>query len=113
MWVLILELKKGGVAPEVSTAYSPVSNVKVERLNRTLLYLARTMILSNKVCRSELWAEAIATECFIRNRLVTKECRESCTLFEMLHLKRPYVAFIRTVDRKLFVYKPKKATRKV
>lgn len=55
-------LKNRGVVHQVTTAYSPKSNVKVEPLNRALRDMARRTMLSTKVCRNELLAEATATD---------------------------------------------------
>lgn len=51
--------------------------------------------------------EAIATAYFIRNRLVTKRRRESCTPNEIICGKRPILVFIRTFGSKAFAYNPK------
>lgn len=91
---------------KVLTAYSFESNRKVERLNRTLLDMAWTMMFSVNVCQNELWAEAIGTACFIQNRLVTNGCCESSTVYEIIYMERPNVALIWRLGSKVFVYKP-------
>jgi transposase InsO family protein len=53
---------------EVSTTYTPQQNGVVERKNRTLITLARTM-LDEYNTPQELWAEAINTACYASNRL--------------------------------------------
>lgn len=62
---------------EVTTACSPESNGSVAWLNRSLLSMARTMMLSGVDVKEDLWAEAINTACFFRNRLITQRCKEN------------------------------------
>ncbi|GJU96235.1 retrovirus-related pol polyprotein from transposon TNT 1-94 [Tanacetum coccineum] len=52
---------------QTSTAQTPKQNGVVERQNRTLVEVARTMLSVAKVSLY-FWAEAIATSCFTQNR---------------------------------------------
>lgn len=72
-------IKQLGMVCEATTAYSPESNGRAERLERTLIDMARTMLHSAPTAPSNLWAEAVHTACFIKNRLVTQSCTEHCT----------------------------------
>ncbi|GJW08625.1 retrovirus-related pol polyprotein from transposon TNT 1-94 [Tanacetum coccineum] len=56
-----------GIRHETSTARTPKQNGVVERRNRTLVEVARTMLSAAKVPLF-FWAEAIATACFTQNR---------------------------------------------
>nr|GEU71677.1 hypothetical protein [Tanacetum cinerariifolium] len=56
-----------GITQQFSAARSPQKNGFVERRNRTLVEAARTMLTFANL-PSFLWAEAIATACFIQNR---------------------------------------------
>ncbi|GJZ41573.1 retrovirus-related pol polyprotein from transposon TNT 1-94 [Tanacetum coccineum] len=58
---------KEGIRHERSTAQTPEQNGVVERRNRTLVEVARTMLSVAKVPLF-FWAEAIATTCFTQNR---------------------------------------------
>ncbi|GKA19509.1 retrovirus-related pol polyprotein from transposon TNT 1-94 [Tanacetum coccineum] len=58
---------KEGIRHETSTARTPEQNGVVERQNRTLVEVARTMLSATKVPLF-FWAEAIATACFTQNR---------------------------------------------
>ena len=53
-------LKKYGIQSEFTAAYSPRQNGVSERLNRTLVEAARSM-LSHAGLRNVYWAEAVAT----------------------------------------------------
>lgn len=69
-------LKGRGIIHEVTTAFSPESNGRAERLNRTLMYIARTMMVApNKQEYAVLWAEAVNTANHIQNRLVTRSTK--------------------------------------
>ncbi|GJX34729.1 retrovirus-related pol polyprotein from transposon TNT 1-94 [Tanacetum coccineum] len=56
-----------GIEHQTSTARTPEQNNVVERRNRTLVEVARTMLSAAKVPLF-FWAEAIATSCFTQNR---------------------------------------------
>ncbi|GJR53691.1 retrovirus-related pol polyprotein from transposon TNT 1-94 [Tanacetum coccineum] len=64
---------------QTSTARTPEQNDVVERRNRTLVEVARTMQSAAKV-PLDFWAEAIATTCLTQN----------CTLVVPRHEKTPY-----------------------
>eukprot|EP00253_Pinus_taeda_P024984 PITA_24984 len=59
--------KDTGIKRHNTTVYTPQQNGVVERMNRTLLERARSM-LSNTNLQKELWTEAVATACYVINR---------------------------------------------
>jgi transposase InsO family protein len=61
-------LKEEGIKHEFSSPYTPQQNGVVERKNRTLLDMARTMLDEYKI-PDQFWAEAINTACYSINRL--------------------------------------------
>lgn len=61
-------LDEYGITHEFSTAHTPQQNGVVERKNRTLIELARTMLNEYKT-PIRFWAEAINTACHIVNRV--------------------------------------------
>ena len=63
-------LKECGIRPEFTAAYSPQQNGVSERLNRTLVEAAWSM-LSHVDLSNPYWAEAAATATYLRNRLVS------------------------------------------
>ena len=65
---LDLYLDTMGITHEFSAPYTPQQNGIVERKNRTLIEMARTMLDEYKTPR-KLWPEAIDTACHIINRV--------------------------------------------
>jgi transposase InsO family protein len=61
-------LEEEGIKHEFSSPYTPQQNGVVERKNRTLLDMARTMLDEYKT-PDWFWAEAINTACYSTNRL--------------------------------------------
>lgn len=65
---LATKFEKGyGIQFEFTTTYTPEQNGVSERLNRSLVTLARTMLADAKL-PARFWAEAIKTACYLRNR---------------------------------------------
>jgi transposase InsO family protein len=61
-------LEDEGIKHEFSSPYTPQQNGVVERKNRTLLYMAGTMLDEYKTS-DRFWAEAINTACYAINHL--------------------------------------------
>ncbi len=59
--------KDAGIERHKTTVYTPQQNGVAERMNKTLLERARSM-LSNVGLQKELWTEAVATTCYVINR---------------------------------------------
>ena len=68
-WVnatMLTLLDKQGIVHDLSPAYSHESNGVAERYNRTIITAARALLTGLPLA---LWAEAIATGVYLRNRL--------------------------------------------
>ena len=107
-------LSDKGIIHEKPSPHSPESNGKAERLNRTLLDMARTMMqeLSHVPGYNRLWAEAMSTANYIRNRLFSSACNVAGkTPFEVITGQRPDLAHIRRFGANAYAHIPK-ATRK-
>jgi transposase InsO family protein len=59
--------KEFGIDRHKTTGYTPQQNGVIERMNKTLLERARSM-LSNANLQQELWAEEVTTACYLVNR---------------------------------------------
>jgi len=84
---------KNGIEIETTAPYSPSQNGVAERYNRTLLELARAMLISKNL-PSYLWDEAVSYANFIRNRVPTRALI-NMTPYEGWHLKKPDVSNLR------------------
>ena len=61
-------LSKEGIALELTAVYSPWQNGVAERLNRTLVTMARSMLQHAKL-PLRFWGFAVITACYLRNRM--------------------------------------------
>jgi hypothetical protein len=73
----------------------------VERKNRTLLDMARTMLDEYKTL-DRFWAEAINTICYSINRLYLHQILKK-TSYELLIGKKPNVSYFRVFGSKYFI----------
>nr|GEU96872.1 integrase, catalytic region, zinc finger, CCHC-type, peptidase aspartic, catalytic [Tanacetum cinerariifolium] len=83
--------KQVGIYHETSVARSPHQIGVVERHNRTLIEVARTMLIYAKASLF-LWAEAVATACLTQNRSIVR-LHHGKTPYEILHDKLPDLSF--------------------
>nr|GEY05975.1 hypothetical protein [Tanacetum cinerariifolium] len=90
-WVKFLRSKDE--TPEVTVPRTPQQNGVVERQNRTLVEAARTMLIFSKAPMF-LWAEAVATACYTKNRSLI-HTRHNKTSYELVHNKKPNLTFFR------------------
>lgn len=100
--VLEQALASDGVHHETTPPYSPESNAKVERKNRTVVEAARTMISELNTITGEdyriLWPEAVSCAVYVLNRTLSKGTHESYkekTPYEVITGKRPDLKHLR------------------
>jgi hypothetical protein len=94
-------LEDEGIKHEFSSPYMPQQNGVVERKNRTLLDMARTMLDEYKT-PDQFWAEAINTACYSINRLYLHRILKK-TSYELLTGKKPNVSYFRVFGSKCFI----------
>ncbi|GBP89832.1 Retrovirus-related Pol polyprotein from transposon TNT 1-94 [Eumeta japonica] len=82
-------LNKCGIKRQFSVPYTPQQNGVAERANRTIIEMARSM-LSNSGLNENLWAEAVSTAVYIRNRSPTCLIKDA-TPFEVFTGRKPCV----------------------
>ncbi len=63
-------LRDNGIAHQTSAPYSPQQNGAAERMNRTIVEMARTMLYHAEHSKG-MWAEAVSHAAYILNRLPT------------------------------------------
>jgi transposase InsO family protein len=94
-------LEEEGIKHEFSYPYTPQQNGVVERKNRTLLDMARTMLDEYKTS-DRFWAEAVNTACYAINRLYLHRILKK-TSYELLTGKKPNVSYFRVFGSKCFI----------
>jgi transposase InsO family protein len=94
-------LEEEGIKHEFSSPYTPQQNGVVERKNRTLLDMVRTMLDEYKT-PDRFWAEAINTACYSINRLYLHRILKK-TSYELLTGKKPNVSYFRVFGSKCFI----------
>ena len=75
-------LDEEGISHEFSATYTPQQNGVVERKNRTLIEMVRTMLDEYKTPK-HFWAEAVETACHATNRLYLHKLLDKTT-YELL-----------------------------
>ncbi|GKF26644.1 retrovirus-related pol polyprotein from transposon TNT 1-94 [Tanacetum coccineum] len=83
--------EKVDIYHETSVSRSPQQNGVIERRNRTLIEAACTMLIYAKAPLF-LWAEAVATACYTKNRSII-HLRHYKTPYELLHDTLPDLSF--------------------
>jgi hypothetical protein len=97
------ELSMLGIAVEYTTAYTPSQNGVAERLNRTLVGMAKAMLLASGLPQ-KFWGFAIEAACYIRNRLPIGPGK--ITPEEAFTGKKPDIKHLRVFGCLAYVLKP-------
>ena len=87
-------LKEHVIRSEFIAAYSPQQNGVAERMNRTLVEAARSM-LSHACLSNAYWAEGVATAAYLRNRMVTTALKSDQTPYQCWYGEKPNLKYIR------------------
>nr|GEV00674.1 hypothetical protein [Tanacetum cinerariifolium] len=82
-----------GITQQFSAPRTPQQNGVVERRNRTLVEVARTMLTFANL-QLFLWDGAIATACFTQNRSIIHK-RFDKTPYELMNKRKPNIKFFR------------------
>ena len=80
-----------GIRHQFSTKYTPQSNGLVERKNRTLIDMIRSMLSEYNMSQS-FWAEAISMVCYYSHRLYYHPLKEK-THYELLNGRKLNIAY--------------------
>ncbi|WVZ63254.1 hypothetical protein U9M48_012899 [Paspalum notatum var. saurae] len=92
-----------GLEHQFSSPYTPPQNGVVERKNRTLVEMARTMLDEHRTLR-RFWAEAVNTACYIANRIFLRAFLGK-TSYELWFGRQPSVKHLRAFGCRCFVLK--------
>lgn len=87
-------LSAEGISRQLTVPYTPQQNGVAERANSTRIEMARSMMVHAGV-NEYLWAEAVNTAAYIRNRCPTKQL-ENKTPYEVWFGRKPNVNHFKT-----------------
>ena len=91
-----------GISHNFSAPRTPQQNGVVERKNRTLEEMARTMLIARGLPRN-FWAGAVNTTCYILNRVLIRPIT-SKTPYEFFKGVKPSISYFRVFGCKYFVH---------
>ncbi|GKD35593.1 retrovirus-related pol polyprotein from transposon TNT 1-94, partial [Tanacetum coccineum] len=94
-----------GITHNFSAPRTPQSNGMVERKNRTLQEISRTM-LNEKSFPQTFWCNAIDTSTYILNRILIRAILEKSP-YELLRGRKPTLDYFKVFGRKCFILKTK------
>ena len=97
-----------GIIHEMSVIYTPEQDGTSERVIRTVMEMARSMMT---FCNAPLWIWAVAYAAYIRNRIPSGKRTESA--YEVLKRVKPSVSHIKTFCSKKFVHIPDAKRKKL
>ena len=100
-----------GIARQKTTPYTPQQNGVAERMNRSLMEKARSM-LSGAGHGQELWALAVDIACYLKNISPTSALVDK-TPYEVWYGQKPYVAHLRVFGCEAFMHVPKEKRSKL
>jgi len=83
--------EKHGIIHEFSSPRTPQQNGVVERKNRSLQEMARTMIHENNL-EKHFWAEAVNTTCYVQNRIYIRPMLNKTT-YELFKGRKPNISY--------------------
>ena len=90
-----------GYAHNFSAPKTPQQNGVVERKNRSIQEMARTMLNENKLPRY-FWAEAVNTACYVGNRVVIRPMLAK-TPYELWKGHKPNISYFKVFGCKCFI----------
>lgn len=82
-----------GIQRHLTAPYSPQQNIIVERRNKTMMEMARSM-LKHMCMPNWLWGEAIRHSTYLLNRVATRALKDK-TPFEVFRSKKPNISHLR------------------
>ena len=103
--------KKCGITWQNTTPYTPQKNGVAERMNRTLMEKARSM-LSGTGLGQEFWAEAVETACYLVNRSPSSALEDK-NPHEVWTGKKPSLSHLRVFGCDAYVHVPKEKRTKL
>lgn len=103
-------LKNEGIVHQLTVRYTPQQNGVAERMNRSIVEKARTL-LSDAKLNKEYWAEAVATAAYLLNRSPTKRLWNK-TPYEAFKGEKPDLSHLRVFGCEAMAQIPKELRKK-
>lgn len=103
--------KCNGIFIDYTIPYTPELNGTAERVNRTIVEKARTMLIEANMPK-EYWSEAIYTAVYLMNRSITS-CVKDKTPAEIWYNVKPNIANLRIFGCTVFYHVPKQLRSKL
>lgn len=103
-------LRELGIARRLSVKHTPEQNGRSERKNRTLLDIARCLLIQSGL-PDRFWAEAIATANHVKNRTPSKTLNGK-TPYELWFDREPNVGYFKVFGCEAFVWNNSKTKTK-
>lgn len=93
-----------GIQYHLTSPHTPVQNPVAERMNRTIVEKARSILYRSKLSKG-FWGEAVMTAVFLINRLPTKaNGKYSRTPYELWHNRKPILKYLRVFGCTAYVH---------
>jgi transposase InsO family protein len=103
-------LGEHGIKHEKTVPYTPQQNGMAERMNRSLVEMARCMLYHESI-EKKWWAEALNTAAWIINRI--PNAANTKTPFEIVHHSRPQLKNLKTFGAIGYAHVPDEKRRKL
>lgn len=100
--------KRKGIKMEFTVPYCPEQNGTSERMNRTLVEKARSMVFDSGISR-KFWGEAVQTAAFLANRSPASAIGQKLTPYELFEGRKPDVSKLRVFGSRAYCHIPKKS----
>lgn len=94
-------LRENGIKRRLTVTHTPQQNGVAERKNRTLMEMARCLLLQSWLSKM-FWAEAIVTANYLRNRCPTSSL-DGHTPFEFMKKEIPMLSHLRIFGSRVYV----------
>lgn len=93
--------KEKGILHEKTPPYEHDRKGVAERYNQTLTQMARALVINLGL---SLWAEAIATVCYLKNRFLHAQLPENTTPYEALQGTKPIIHHLQPFGRNCYIH---------
>lgn len=105
-------LSDHGIKHQLTTAYTPQQNGVAKRMNRTLMNLLRS-IMHHKGVAKKIWAEALSTAVYVRNRVTSPSLPADTTPHQIWVGTTPNVSHMRVFVSKCWYEIPRSWVKKL